>query len=201
MGQIPKEICNAVALAGVGLDNNLLSGSIEDTFVKCGNLTQLVLVRNQIGGMIPEYLSELPLMILDIDSNNFTGAIPKSLWNSTNLMEFSAAHNLKEGTLITCGDWYIPSKLSKYFHQVNIPDFSFDQHHGIYDLSYNRLLGPIPVKLGSCLVVVDLLLGNNMLSGEIHVSLSRLMNLTTLDLSENFLSGGVPPQFGCSVKL
>ncbi|KAL6321250.1 hypothetical protein AAG906_016284 [Vitis piasezkii] len=275
-GSIPKELCNAESLMEIDLDSNFLSGGIDDTFLKCKNLTQLVLVNNQIVGSIPEYLSELPLMVLDLDSNNFTGSIPVSLWNLVSLMEFSAANNLLEGSLppeignavalerlvlsnnrlkgtipreignltslsvlnlnlnllegiipMELGDCIslttldlgnnllngsipdriadlaqlqclvlshndlsgsIPSKPSSYFRQVNIPDSSFVQHHGVYDLSYNRLSGSIPED-------------NNFLSGEIPSSLSRLTNLTTLDLSGNLLTGSIPLKLGYSLKL
>ncbi|KAJ0099182.1 hypothetical protein Patl1_20094 [Pistacia atlantica] len=82
-----------------------------------------------------------------------------------------------------------------------MPDLSFVQHHGVFDLSYNRLSGLVPEELGNCVVVVDLLLSNNMLSGEIPGSLSRLTNLTTLDLSGNLLTGSIPLEFGDSFKL
>ncbi|KAL8049699.1 hypothetical protein ABFX02_06G036200 [Erythranthe guttata] len=289
-GEIPKELCNAVSLTEIELDHNFLTGSIEETFVKCGNLTQLVLLDNKLVGSVPDYLSELPLIALELDSNNFTGSIPVSIWSSPNLIEFSAANNQLEGSLpkeignaaslesivlpnnritgtipaeigklqflsvlnlnsnflegnipseignctalatldlaknnlngsipeeladlpqLQClvlsynnlsGN--IPPKSPKYFQQVSvIPDSSYVQHHGIYDLSHNRLSGSIPQELGNCVVLVDLLLNNNMLSGAIPSSLSRLSNLTTLDLSENLLNGSIPREFGGSVKL
>nr|KYP74896.1 Leucine-rich repeat receptor protein kinase EXS [Cajanus cajan] len=288
-GPIPWELCNAASLLEVDLDDNFLSGTIDNVFVKCKNLTQLVLMNNQIVGSIPEYLSELPLMVLDLDSNNFSGKIPSGLWNSSTLMEFSAANNRLEGSLpmeignavmlerlvlsnnrltgaipkeigsllslsvlnlngnmlegnipTELGDCTslttldlgnnqlngsipeklvelsqlqclvlshnnlsgaVPAKKSSYFRQLSIPDLSFVQHLGVFDLSYNRLSGPIPDELGNCVVVVDLLVSNNMLSGSIPKSLSRLTNLTTLDLSGNLLSGSIPPELGGALKL
>lgn len=288
-GGIPKELCNALSLMEIDLGRNFLFGTIEDTFAKCTNLTQLVLGNNQIVGRLPEYLAELPLMVLDVDSNNFTGRIPSSIWKSQSLMELSAANNQLGGSLsadigkaaalerlvlndnrlkgtipeevgklrslsvlnlnsnmlegniptelgmctalttLDLGNNHlngtipesladldqlqclvlshndlsgsIPAKPSLYFRQVNIPDLSFVQHRGVFDLSYNRLSGTIPDELGSCVVVVDLLISNNMLSGGIPRSLSHLKNLTTLDLSGNLLTGSIPPEFGDSLKL
>ncbi|KAG9140722.1 hypothetical protein Leryth_006912 [Lithospermum erythrorhizon] len=288
-GPIPKELCNAVSLEEIDLDSNFFTGTIEDTFVNCGNLSQLVLVDNQIVGKIPEYLSKLPLMVLDLDSNNFTGRVPLSLWNSKNLMEFSAANNLLEGNIpaeignaiylerlvmtnnrltgaipkeigyltslsvlnlnsnllqgripLEIGNCVnlatldlgrnrlngsipeelssldqlqclvlshnhlsgpIPSKGLRYFSQVGMPDSSFVQHHGVFDLSFNQLSGSIPEELGSCFVLVDVLLRNNMISGEIPRSLARLANLSTLDLSGNLITGDIPSEFGGSSKL
>ncbi|KAK7357358.1 hypothetical protein VNO80_16643 [Phaseolus coccineus] len=288
-GPIPEELCNAASLLEVDLDDNFLSGTVEKVFVKCKNLTQLVLMNNRIVGSIPEYLSELSLMVLDLDSNNFSGKIPSGLWNSLALMEFSAANNRLEGSLpVEIGNAImlerlvlsnnrltgtipkeigrlsnlsvlnlngnmlqgsipnelggctslttldlgnnqlngsipeklvelsqlqclvlshnnlsgsIPGKKSSYFRQRSIPDLSFVQHLGVFDLSHNRLSGPIPDELGFCVVVVNLLVSNNMLSGSIPKSLSRLTNLTTLDLSGNLLSGSIPPELGGVLKL
>ncbi|XP_010523517.1 PREDICTED: leucine-rich repeat receptor protein kinase EMS1-like [Tarenaya hassleriana] len=288
-GPIPRELCDSGSLLDIDLAGNFLSGTIDGVFVGCKNLTQLILVNNQINGSIPEYLSQLPLMAVDLDKNNFTGEIPVNLWKSVNLMEFSASYNHLEGhlpaeignavslerldlsnnrlkgeipreigkltslsfvnlnsnlfkgkipvevgncTALTTLDLgnnnlngsipdeitglaqlqclvlshnslsgQIPSKPSAYFHQTEMPDLIFVQHHGVFDLSYNMLTGPIPQELGNCVVVVDILLSNNQLSGEIPASLSRLMNLTTLDLSGNALSGSIPEAIGNSRKL
>jgi Leucine-rich repeat (LRR) protein len=288
-GEIPRELCNPVELMEIDLDGNFLAGDIEDVFLKCTNLSQLVLMNNQINGSIPEYLAELPLMVLDLDSNNFSGTIPLSLWNSLNLMEFSAANNFLEGSLPAeignavqlerlvlsnnqlggtipkeignltalsvlnlnsnllegnipvelghsvalttldlgnnqlCGSipekladlvqlhclvlshnklsGSIPSKPSLYFREASIPDSSFFQHLGVFDLSHNMLSGSIPEEMGNLMFVVDLLLNNNKLAGEMPGSLSRLTNLTTLDLSGNMLTGSIPPELVDSSKL
>ncbi|KAK1258069.1 Leucine-rich repeat receptor protein kinase EXS [Acorus gramineus] len=289
MGPIPPEICDAGLLSEVELDRNYFTGTIEWTFHNCTNLTQLFLNFNRLQGRIPDYVSGLPLMVLMLDSNNFTGEIPKSLWNLTGLIAFSAVDNLLEGaippeignavdvervllsrnrlrgfipremgrlksmtvlfldsntlegsipseiggcdSLTTLDLSYnflnglipenlsglgnlqclvlshndlsgpIPSKPSKYFRRDFIPESSFIQHHGVFDLSYNSLSGPIPEDLGQCTVIVDLLIGNNRLSGVIPPSLSRLANLTTLDLSGNYLTGPIPAELGDSISL
>ena len=87
------------------------------------------------------------------------------------------------------------------FHEVNIPDLSYRQIHGKFNLSYNTLSSLIFEELGSFVVLVYLLLSNNMLSGKIPRSLSRLTNLTILDLSRNLLTSSTPLEFGNSLKL
>ncbi|KAH9716233.1 hypothetical protein KPL71_021386 [Citrus sinensis] len=82
-GSIPRELCNLESLLEINLDGTLLSGTIENVFEQCTNLTQLVLGNNHIHGSITEYLSELPLVVLDLDSNNFTSIIPA---RATNLL-------------------------------------------------------------------------------------------------------------------
>lgn len=38
-GSIPRELCNSESLVEINLDGNLLSGTIEDVFEPCTNLT------------------------------------------------------------------------------------------------------------------------------------------------------------------
>ncbi|KAL6127750.1 hypothetical protein ACLB2K_071113 [Fragaria x ananassa] len=283
-GKIPPEIGNCSMLMHLSLSNNLLRGAIPKELCNAVSLMDI-----DITGSIPEYISELPLMAIQLDSNNFTGELPATLWSSVNLMEFSASNNQLNGSLTReignaaalerlglsnnqlggtipkeignlsalsvlnlnsnflegqipsevslckalttldlgsnnltgaipeeLGDLAelqclilsrndlsgpIPSKPSLYFRQVNFPDISFVQHVGVFVLSYNRLSGHIPEDLGECVILVNLLINNNMLSGRVPTSLSRLTNLTTLDLSGNMLSGSIPPEFGDSPKL
>lgn len=126
-------------------------------------------------------------------NNQLNGSILDKLVELSELQCLVLSHNYLSGS--------IPSKESSYFRQLAVPDLSFIQHLGVFDLSHNRLSGMIPDELGSCVVVVDLLLNNNMLSGSIPRSLSRLTNLTTLDLSGNLLSGSIPAELGDAVTL
>ncbi|KAI5407817.1 hypothetical protein KIW84_053885 [Lathyrus oleraceus] len=133
------------------------------------------------------------LTTLDLGNNQLNGSIPDKLVELSELQCLVLSHNYLSGS--------IPSKESSYFRQLTVPDLSFVQHLGVSDLSHNRLSGTIPDELGSCVVVVDLLLNNNMLSGSVPRSLSRLTNLTTLDLSGNLLSGSIPTELGDAVTL
>ncbi|GAY60015.1 hypothetical protein CUMW_198830 [Citrus unshiu] len=220
-GPIPRELCNSGSLVEINLDGNMLSGTIEDVFDRCTNLSELVLVNNRISGSIPEYISELPLKVFDLQYNNFTGVIPVSLWNSENLMEFNAASNLLEGSL----SWEISNAvaLEKLDLSSNMLTRQIPKKIGnltniqILKLNSNFFDGIIPMEFGDCIslntldlgsnnlngcvVVVYLLLNNNMLSGKIPGSLSRLTNLTTLNLFGNLLTGSIPPEFGDSLKV
>ncbi|CBI31817.3 unnamed protein product, partial [Vitis vinifera] len=202
-GSIPKELCNAESLMEIDLDSNFLSGGIDDTFLKCKNLTQLVLVNNQIVGSIPEYLSELPLMVLDLDSNNFTGSIPVSLWNLVSLMEFSAANNLLEGSLPPeIGNAVALERLVLSNNRLKgtIPrEIGNLTSLSVLNLNLNLLEGIIPMELGDCISLTTLDLGNNLLNGSIPDRIADLAQLQLYDLSYNRLSGSIPEELGSCV--
>ncbi|KAH9716252.1 Leucine-rich repeat receptor protein kinase EMS1 [Citrus sinensis] len=195
-GPIPRELCESESLVEINLDGNMLSGTIEDVFDRCTNLSELVLVNNRISGSIPEYISELPLKVLDLQYNNFTGVIPVSLWNSENLMEFNAASNLLEGSL----SWEIGNAvaLEKLDLSSNMLTGRIPKEIGnltgiqILKLKSNFFDGIIPMELGDCISLNTLDLGNNNLNGSIPEKIADLTQLQFLDLSHNNLSGPIP---------
>lgn len=76
---------------------------------------------------------------LDLGNHDLNGPIPENLADLAQLQCLVLSHNNLSGS--------IPSKSSLSFSQVNIPDLSYAQHHGVFDLSYNRLSGTIPGEL------------------------------------------------------
>ena len=58
----------------------------------------------------------------------------------------------------------IPTEIAVGFQQVDIPDTSYLQHHGMFDLSWNQLSGSIPEELGDYIVIVYFLINNNNLT-------------------------------------
>ncbi|KAI3666643.1 hypothetical protein L1987_88824 [Smallanthus sonchifolius] len=143
---------------------------------------------------------------LDLGNHNLNGPIPENLADLAQLQCLVLSHNNLSGS--------IPSKSSLSFSQVNIPDLSYAQHRGVFDLSYNRslsrltnlttldlsgnlLTGLIPPEFGDSLKLQGLYLGKNQLSGTIPERLGRLSSLVKLNLTSNKnFSGPVPTSFG-----
>ncbi|KAI3666214.1 hypothetical protein L1987_88259 [Smallanthus sonchifolius] len=131
---------------------------------------------------------------LDLGNHNLNGPIPENLADLAQLQCLVLSHNNLSGS--------IPSKSSLSFSQVNIPDLSYAQHRGVFDLSYNRslsrltnlttldlsgnlLTGLIPPEFGDSLKLQGLYLGKNQLSGTIPERLGRLSSLVKLNLTSN----------------
>ncbi|GAY60006.1 hypothetical protein CUMW_198740 [Citrus unshiu] len=211
-GSIPEYILE-LPLKILDLQYNNLTGLIPVSMWNSENLMEFNATRR-----IPKEIGNLrSIQILKLNSNFFNGSIPMRLGDSTSLNILELGNNNLNGSIpekiadlaqlqfldLSYNNLSRPilSKHSSYFHEVNIPDLSYSHNYRKFDLSYNMLSGPIPKELGSCVVVVYLLLGNNMLSSNIPRSLSRLTNLTTLDLFGKLLTGSIPPEFGDSLKL
>ncbi|CAI0403440.1 unnamed protein product [Linum tenue] len=203
-GEIPREICNAVSLQEIDLNGNFLSGNMDEVFLHCSNLTQLVLDDNRLGGGIPGYLTDLPLMVIDLDSNNFSGSIPVSLWSSETLMEFSAGNNQLEGILPR--EIWKAGSLQRLVLNNNQLRGTIPKEIGnltalsVLNLNSNFLEGSIPFELGNCGSLTTLDLGNNRLNGSIPDQLADLGQLQCLVLSHNNLSGPIPSK-PCNNKL
>ena len=71
----------------------------------------------------------------------------------------------------------------------------------VLDLSYNRLVGPIPPELGDLADLRVLDLRYNEISGPIPPELGNLVNLRFLDFGSNALAGPVPAGFGRMSRL
>lgn len=138
------------ALSILHLDNNLLSGKIPDCFRNWKNL-----------------------VVVNLESNNLIGNIPRSLGYLLSLKYLHLRNNHLHGEL--------PPYLKK------CTDLT------ILDLSYNNFLGKIPMWIGTSLSNLAVLsLRSNQLHGHIPYKLCNLTYLQILDLAHNNLSGRMP---------
>ncbi|XP_058094353.1 probably inactive leucine-rich repeat receptor-like protein kinase At5g48380 [Magnolia sinica] len=100
-GQFPLAFKNCMALTGLDLSNNSLSGPLpHDISEIVPFLRSLNLSSNKISGDIPPSLSYCTyLKTLHLQHNEFTGRIPKQLGNLSFLTSFSVADNLLSGQI------------------------------------------------------------------------------------------------------
>ncbi|GMY27754.1 mdis1-interacting receptor like kinase 2 [Fagus crenata] len=118
---------------------------------------------------------------LDLSSNSFTGVIPSSLGNLSELEQLYLYNNNIFGP--------IPEELGLL------------QHVWILQLLLNNLSGPIPASIGKMSALFNLKLDRNQLSGPIPTIIGNLTKLDTLWLSQNKLSGSIPASIGNLTKL
>ncbi|XWS28702.1 hypothetical protein CRYUN_Cryun25bG0094100 [Craigia yunnanensis] len=188
--------------------NNLGSGFAGDldfvtSLTNCSYLDTLSLFENQFGGMLPNSLTNLSMMItvIHLGGNRLTGTIPSGIANLVNLISLSLEINrltgpilhaigkLKNLQLLSLGE----NKLSGR----NPTSLGNLTRLNALSLEYNKLEGSIPSGLGNCQNLMQLLLGGNRLTGVVPRSIFSIITLSIyLDLSNNLLRGSLPSEVG-----
>ncbi|CAL4953038.1 unnamed protein product [Urochloa decumbens] len=202
-GSIPEELAGLEAIANFNVGQNNLSGQIPEwiqnwAFRGCKKLTELNLQGNHLHGELPQYLSELPLVSVELSQNNFTGKLPENLWESSTILEITLSYKQLTGPIpkiigrlsslqrLRIDNNYLEGPIPQTIGALrNLTTLSL---HG------NRLSGNIPLELFNCRNLVTLDPSSNNLSGHIIRAISQLTFLNTLNLSSNLLSGAIPAE-------
>lgn len=164
------------------LDANYLSGDIPVTFGKFRRLEVLILSGNLLNGTIPTSLGNVTsLKRLYLAYNPFRPSqLPPELGNLTNLEDFW----LSECNLV--------GSLPDSFHKLI--------QLGNFDVSGNKLTGPIPRFIFLFKNIVQIELFNNSFTGKIPEGWRNLTELRRFDASMNGLTGMIPDEL-CELPL
>ncbi|CAM0945264.1 unnamed protein product [Alopecurus aequalis] len=172
-GIVPPSIGNCRGLVQLSLDDNQLTGTIDQWIGKLVRLQHLNLQMNKFSGTIPPSISNLsPLISLSLAKNQFTGSIPPSLGNLQHTSTLNLSYNNLYGV--------IPVEFGNLIPLTTL------------DLPSNKFSGEIPISLGQCRQLVTIQMDQNFLTGNIPTTFSNLYSLTQLNISHNNLSGPLP---------
>ncbi|CAN6232460.1 unnamed protein product [Urochloa humidicola] len=193
---------NCSALAVLALSNNQLQGVIPNSVGNLpSSLQYLLLGGNKLSGTIPPSLGKLSgLVKLTLDSNSLTGSIDGWIGNLQNLRYLNLRENNLSGP--------IPPIIGnlKGLAELYLDNNKFDSHIpqnignlqglGKLDLSYNNLQSSIPPEVGNLKLLIELHLSSNVLTGEIPDTLCQCVSLADIRLDQNLLTGSIPASFG-----
>uniref|UniRef100_A0A0E0MEF6 Receptor kinase-like protein Xa21 n=1 Tax=Oryza punctata TaxID=4537 RepID=A0A0E0MEF6_ORYPU len=212
-GIIPPSLGNISSLDGLFLDNNKLEGTIPEELGRLHNIHWFALYANHLSGTIPETVFNLSsvvgfgvdqndlhgtlptnwgdnlpnLIFVFLGLNHFTGGVPATLANATNL------HTLDIGTNNFTG---------------RIPPVIGTLCLGILSLEENRLEASslqgweFITLLTNCSRLRVLNAYDNMLADELPTCVTNLSTkLQRLSLEYNEISGKIPPDIGNLVGL
>ncbi|XP_050381921.1 receptor-like protein kinase isoform X2 [Argentina anserina] len=172
-GSIPSSLCHGKQLMVLNMGFNQFQGPIPSDVGSCSTLWRLRLQQNNLIGVLPQFVKNSNLSLMDISSNKISGEIPSSLGNCRNLTTINLSMNKLTGV--------IPEELG---HLADLQAL---------DLSHNRLVGALPTSLSNCTKMQQFDVGSNLLNGSIPSSLGSWIGLSKLVLSENRFTGGIPP--------
>lgn len=213
-----NSLTNCTKLNGFSVEWNHLEGHIPSSLSNLSiQLQHLYLGWNQLEGGFPSGIANLPnLIVLGMNSNQFTGAIPQWLGALKNLqiLSFSWQHLYRVYSIlpfqfISIGIspsrlepicWQHTTKLWKASKPCNIEHvqqqsswFSTkgDPLREIY-LSFNNFGGQLPTDIGNAKQLTNLELSSNRLSGDIPSTLGECASLQDIKLDWNVFSGSIP---------
>ncbi|KAK3429021.1 hypothetical protein EUGRSUZ_E00437, partial [Eucalyptus grandis] len=184
-GGFPSALYNLSSLNTISLTQSQLSGSIRrDIGLLLPNLQILYLAVNQFTGPIPDSLSNVTnLAEIDFYDNNFTGHVPASFGGLQHLSWLGLWSNfLGSGT--TDG-------LSFLADLANCSNLEY------LDLAHNQFEGNLPVSVGNLSSQLNqLLLTGNRIRGRIPEAIANLFSLHKLFMDDNMLTGNIPMSIG-----
>ncbi|CAN1286276.1 Probable LRR receptor-like serine/threonine-protein kinase At3g47570 [Linum perenne] len=183
-GRVPDTLGRLKSLMALSLNINNLSGEIPASIFNLSSLKDLWLGYNyQLRGNLPWSLGiSLPnLDNFDVAFNQFTGSIPPSLSNASNLILLQLYSNNFTGSM--------PSMANSNKLKVLIIG-----NNSLGSGKNNKLSGHIPSSIGNLTRLIQLDISDNYLLGEIPVSIQNCQKIAFLRLSRNNLSGVIPPQ-------
>ncbi|KAH7854740.1 hypothetical protein Vadar_017280 [Vaccinium darrowii] len=183
-------------------------------------LSWLDITNASISGILPQWLNEMPLVILDLSQNFISGPIEKLpftlkvLGLSDNLIIGPLPQNISEmlpnlenlyldgnlvSGLIPYSLWEIPTllilDLSKNKLSGNLPHnyegWGVRSDLMVMRLSSNKLSGILPSSFGNFTSLEELQLNGNSFYGELPLTLRNCSSLIVLNLGENGFSGSI----------
>ena len=169
-GTIPEEIGVLSYLERLFLPRNRLASTIPSSLGSLRNLRELDLFDNNLSGSIPREINQLPLEILQISTNKFTGSLPPIFNAELVILDVSA--NELSGTL--------PGEL---FDATSLQEVN---------LSMNQFSGTLSSDFGRLTELRKFLIGLNSFTGVVPASIGNMKSLESLHATYNDLTGSVP---------
>ncbi|CAL5060222.1 unnamed protein product [Urochloa decumbens] len=176
-GCISPSLGDLASLQSLNLSYNSFTGNLPSELLASSSIVVLdvsfnhlsrVLQPEERNSSVPNYM---PMQVLNISSNLFTGEFPSLVWEKTsNLVILNASNNNFQGL--------IPSSFC-------MSSLSF----AVLDLTHNNFSGSIPTGLGKCSALRVLKVGHNSLTGPLTDELFNAFSLEYLYFSSNGLHG------------
>ncbi|KAM3707312.1 hypothetical protein ACJW31_02G015100 [Castanea mollissima] len=189
-GTIPHQLYNISSIYFFSVSANQLHGSLPiDVGFTLPNLHRFLGGANYFTGPIPESFSNASqLLVLDLVENGLTGTVPQNLANLQDLYRLNLGDNsLGKGKV---GD------LSFLNFFANCSSLE------ILGLYRNNFGGVLPSSIANLSTQLNMLgMGKNKIHGNIPTGIGNLVNLYALGLECNYLGGTLPYVLGKLQKL
>ncbi|KAK8613222.1 hypothetical protein V6N13_100989 [Hibiscus sabdariffa] len=197
-GRFPSEIFQVRTLQSLEISGNEELHGYLPEFHHNGSLRILVLSRTKFSGSLPLSVGNLTnLTTLDLSYCNFSGAFPSSISNLHQLVYLDLSFNNFAGQVPSLDMSKNLAYLDLSHNNLSgkVESFKWEDLQNLthIDLSYNSLHRSIPSSLVALPSIELVQLSNNQFDGELIVFPKvRQSLLNILDLSNNRLQGSIP---------
>ncbi|KAJ9559467.1 hypothetical protein OSB04_014081 [Centaurea solstitialis] len=206
-GNIPDTLGQLSNLWFFGFGVNNLSGILPPSFFNISSLTSIQLLSNQIHGNLPSDIAQrfLGLTVLNLPQNKFSGPIPLSLSNATNLEILALHENAFTGSVPGFSRLQRLTRFGVDKNQLGngksdnlnfVSSLSNCTNLSRLGFSSNNLGGVLPKSMFNFTLLSELVIGGNLISGDIPSEIGQLVNLERLFLSSNQFTGRIPDSIG-----
>ncbi|CAM0909449.1 unnamed protein product [Alopecurus aequalis] len=208
-GSIPPGIGSIKSMLRFDIVKNNLSGMLPPSLYNWSSLEVIVLGYNLLHGSIPDDIgSKFPkLNVLSLNDNYFTGVLPSSLSNMSDLVTLLLENNRFSG--------YVPPTLGRLgaLQFLHVADNRLEANGNkgwefvtslancsqlqILVLSNNSFGGQLPGSVVNLSTTLQrLYLEDNRISGTIPVDIGNLVGLEILVITNTYISGVIPESIG-----
>ncbi|KAF7845299.1 receptor-like protein 7 [Senna tora] len=169
---VPETFSNLKNLTTLSLSSCNLRGTFPHNIFQLGALSFIDISSNRgLHGFLPDFPLHASLNTLIVSNTNFSGPLPNSICNLSQLSKLDLSNCQFNGTL--------PMSMSNLNQLVHL------------DLSYNRFVGPIP-SLNKCKKLIRVRLSSNNFTSTLpSTHFEGLLSLEEVDLHNNSLTGRI----------
>ncbi|GMP79102.1 hypothetical protein CsSME_00034772 [Camellia sinensis var. sinensis] len=209
-GKIPAELTRLQGLIRVWLRGNNLSGKVPAGLYNISTIILLSVSVNLLKGNIPPDIgSTLPyLKFLYFSQNLFTGTLPTSLSNASELENIFFPANDFSGTMLRDLGKLLGLRWIGVFQNRLQDDLTFISSLTnctslqFIGAGYNLFRGSLPNSIANLSIYLSWIdLRFNQIHGSIPSGIGNLLNLTVLSMAVNNLVGPIPSSIGRLHKL
>ncbi|XP_031115316.1 probable LRR receptor-like serine/threonine-protein kinase At3g47570 [Ipomoea triloba] len=208
VGEVPDSLCRISGLQYLIVYENNLSGTLPSSLFNHSSMLAIDVGNNFIEGSLPPNLFiTLPrLLYFSIHNDTFTGNIPPTLSNATNLQFFYISRNGLTGKVPDLGNLH---KLQRFLIAFNhlgegedgdlnfLSSLTNATNLELLELNTNNFGGVLPESISNLSRnLIEIGLSYNKVSGKIPRGISNLIGLEALYLAYNKFNEEIPPELG-----